>query len=82
MERIASGRTMIIVSHRLSSLADCDQILVMEQRRIVDCGKHEVLLPHALQRLRNLLCSRSALIKSDGLDLGPQILQERLLQQQ
>ena len=43
-ERIASGRTMIIVSHRLSSLADCDQIVVMEQGRIVDCGKHEVLV--------------------------------------
>ena len=44
LERIASGRTMIIVSHRLSSLVDCDQILVMEQGRIVDCGKHEVLV--------------------------------------
>jgi len=44
LESIASGRTMIIVSHRLSSLVDCDQILVMEQGRIVDCGKHEVLV--------------------------------------
>ncbi len=44
LERIASGRTMIIVSHRLSSLVDCDQILVMEQGRIVDCGKHAVLV--------------------------------------
>ena len=35
---------MIIVSHRLSSLVDCDQILVMEQGGIVDCGKHEVLV--------------------------------------
>jgi ATP-binding cassette subfamily B protein len=35
---------MIIVSHRLSSLVDCDQILVMEQGRIVDCGKHAVLV--------------------------------------
>ena len=35
---------MVIVSHRLSSLVDCDQILVMEQGRIVDCGKHAVLV--------------------------------------
>jgi ATP-binding cassette subfamily B protein len=44
LERIASGRTMIIVSHRLSSIADCDQILVMDQGQIVDCGKHQVLI--------------------------------------
>jgi len=42
--RIARGRTMVIVSHRLSSLTDCDQILVMEQGRIVDIGPHTVLL--------------------------------------
>ncbi|WP_229187164.1 peptidase domain-containing ABC transporter [Bradyrhizobium oropedii] len=44
LERIASGRTMIIVSHRLSSLVACDQILVLEQGHIVDCGKHDVLV--------------------------------------
>src|SRR5947209_17921554 len=40
--RIARGRTMVIVSHRLSSLVDCDQILVMEQGKGVDIGPHEV----------------------------------------
>ena len=29
--RIARGRTMMIVSHRLSSLTECDQILVLDQ---------------------------------------------------
>ena len=42
--RIGRGRTMVIVSHRLSSLTDCDQILVMEQGKIVDIGPHAVLL--------------------------------------
>lgn len=42
--RIASGRTMVIVSHRLSSLTDCDQILVMDQGKLVDIGPHEDLL--------------------------------------
>jgi len=42
--RIAKGRTMIIVSHRLSSLVDCDQILVLEKGKVVDIGPHEELL--------------------------------------
>ena len=42
--RIASGRTMIIVSHRLSSLTECDQILVMEQGKVLDIAPHAVLL--------------------------------------
>jgi ATP-binding cassette, subfamily B, bacterial HlyB/CyaB len=42
--RIAAGRTMVIVSHRLSSLTDCDQILVMEQGKVMDLAPHNVLL--------------------------------------
>jgi len=41
---IARGRTMIIVSHRLSSLAQADAILVLEQAKVVDFARHEVLL--------------------------------------
>ena len=46
--RIARGRTMVIVSHRLSSLVDCDQILVMEQGKVVDIGPHEELVDRCL----------------------------------
>jgi ATP-binding cassette subfamily B protein len=42
--RIARGRTMIIVAHRLSSLFECDQILVMEQGKVADIAPHAVLL--------------------------------------
>ncbi len=44
LERIASGRTMVPVSHRLSSLVGCDQILVLDQGKIVDCATHNVLV--------------------------------------
>ncbi len=44
--RIARGRTMVIVSHRLSSLTDCDRILVMEQGKIVDIAPHATLVEH------------------------------------
>ncbi len=42
--RIAHGRTMIIISHRLSSLVTADAILVLDQGRVHDCGRHEELL--------------------------------------
>ncbi len=42
--RIGRGRTMLIVSHRLSSLVDCDAILVMDQGHVVDFGPHADLL--------------------------------------
>jgi ATP-binding cassette subfamily B protein len=42
--RIARGRTMIIVSHRLSSLTECDQILVLDQGKLIDMAPHNVLL--------------------------------------
>jgi ATP-binding cassette, subfamily B, bacterial HlyB/CyaB len=42
--RIARGRTMVIVSHRLSSLTECDQILVLEKGEAVDIAPHRTLL--------------------------------------
>ena len=44
LSRIARGRTMFIVSHRLSSLVNCDQILVLERGKLVDIGPHAALL--------------------------------------
>ena len=44
LRRIAKGRTVIVISHRLASLTDCDQILVMERGRVVDTGGHQDLL--------------------------------------
>jgi ATP-binding cassette subfamily B protein len=44
LSRIASGRTMVIVSHRLASLTECDQTLVLEQGKVVDIAPHSVLL--------------------------------------
>jgi ATP-binding cassette subfamily B protein len=42
--RMARNRTMVIVSHRLSSLTECDQILVLERGQAVDIGPHQLLL--------------------------------------
>jgi len=44
LDEIASGRTMIIVSHRLSSLVGADAILVMDKGAVVDFAPHSTLI--------------------------------------
>jgi len=44
LTRLGKGRTMVIVSHRLSSLIDCDLILVMDRGKVVDMAPHATLL--------------------------------------
>jgi ATP-binding cassette, subfamily B, bacterial HlyB/CyaB len=44
ISRIAHGRTLIVISHRLSSLTKADAILVLNRGVIDDIGRHEELL--------------------------------------
>ncbi|MBB3117519.1 peptidase domain-containing ABC transporter [Pseudoduganella violacea] len=44
LSRIAVGRTVVMISHRLSTLVNADSILVMQRGRLVDAGRHEELL--------------------------------------
>jgi len=41
--RLSSGKTVIMIAHRLKSIQNADKIIVMEDGKIVGCDKHEEL---------------------------------------
>jgi ATP-binding cassette subfamily B protein len=44
LDRLAAGRTTIAIAHRLSTVRDADQIVVLEHGRLAERGTHEELL--------------------------------------
>jgi ATP-binding cassette, subfamily B, heavy metal transporter len=44
LDRIARGRTTLVIAHRLSTVMDADQIIVLDQGHILERGTHRELL--------------------------------------
>ena len=44
LQRLLEGRTSFIIAHRLSTIKNCDKIMYIDQKGIVECGTHDELL--------------------------------------
>ena len=45
LDRLLSGKTTFVISHRMATIRNADVIFVLDQGRIVERGTHEELLP-------------------------------------
>ncbi len=60
LDSVATGRTLVVIAHRLSTVVDSDRIIVLDQGRVVGAGTHEELIAsvplyHELARHQLLL---------------------------
>jgi ATP-binding cassette subfamily B protein len=65
LERLAEGRTTITIAHRLSTVRDAEQIVVLDRGRIVERGRHDELLERG--------GLYAALVARDVAEEGPQL---------
>lgn len=68
LDRLAQGRTTLILAHRLSSVIGADRILVLDHGRVVESGRHAELIRHDGPYRR--LMGAQAEERGDDLDLA------------
>ena len=44
VRKVVEGKTCIFIAHRLATISECSQVVVMEDGKIVECGTREDLI--------------------------------------
>ncbi|CAF4543199.1 unnamed protein product, partial [Rotaria socialis] len=44
LQKLTKNRTSIVIAHRLSTVTDCDNIIVLDQGKVLEQGTHDELL--------------------------------------
>lgn len=65
---ISRDRTTLVIAHRLSTIVDADEILVMEQGRVVERGNHRELLAQDGTYARMWALQQSEVVPATGLE--------------
>ena len=65
IENVVVGRTVVIVAHRLSTIRDATQIVVIDNHQIVDVGKHDELLRRC-SKYQDLIKRQNVMHKGGG----------------
>ncbi|GGE37044.1 ABC transporter ATP-binding protein [Psychroflexus planctonicus] len=55
LQKLMKGRTSFVIAHRLSTIQNADQILVLENGKLLEKGTHQELIANPLGRYKNLV---------------------------
>ncbi len=58
INNLTYGKTSMIIAHRLSTISNCDNIIVLENGRIVESGNHKELIKLKGHYYRNILLTQ------------------------
>lgn len=65
IDRLAAGRTTLVITHSLQDTLDCDEVIMLDHGRLVERGSPQDLLQRKDSRLRQLAAERADAPKED-----------------